>query len=165
VAWLFWDASALAKRYTEEAGQQTVDGLFASVPLSNMSSAPLGYSETYSILLRRMNGGVIDLSSFNAAVSLLELEVVDSTEFLLLPITSDDVFLTIAAMRKHNLNSTDAAILTTILEYIRASGVTDCCIVAADRRLIRAALAEGIHTINPEELDASDVPAFLAALS
>jgi hypothetical protein len=36
--------------------------------------------------------------------------------------------------------------------------------IAADRRLLRAAEAEGFRTLNPELLAAADVPGFLGAL-
>jgi hypothetical protein len=36
--------------------------------------------------------------------------------------------------------------------------------VASDRRLLRAAGAEGLVTLNPETVPAADVPAFLASL-
>jgi hypothetical protein len=39
-----------------------------------------------------------------------------------------------------------------------------CLLVTADQRLLRAAAAEGLQTLDPEQLPAADVPAFLAAL-
>jgi hypothetical protein len=37
-------------------------------------------------------------------------------------------------------------------------------LVASDQRLLRAAKAEGLEVLNPESVQAVDVPAFLAAL-
>jgi hypothetical protein len=48
---LFWDASALAKRYVPEVGNDTVDALFALTPAPRMYGTILGYAETYSTLL------------------------------------------------------------------------------------------------------------------
>jgi hypothetical protein len=57
----FWDASALVKRYLLESGSDTVNALFAAVPRDRMVTTPWGYAETYSVLLRRLNGGILDL--------------------------------------------------------------------------------------------------------
>ena len=58
-AQIMWDASGLVKRYYEEAGRTTVNAVFAAVPSRDMFVTPLGYAETYSILLRKHNGGIL----------------------------------------------------------------------------------------------------------
>src|SRR5579863_6592998 len=107
---LFWDASALVKRYYHEVGSETADALFANATSHAMTSTPWGYAETYSILLRRYNGGVIDLPSFTGAVTTLQVEVVHNPDFGLLTITDALVFSSIETMRRHNLNATDAVL-------------------------------------------------------
>ena len=47
---VLWDASALAKRYIAEVGSDTVNALFAAVPLAQMVTTILGYSETFAAL-------------------------------------------------------------------------------------------------------------------
>ena len=59
MAVVFWDVSGLAKRYTEEKGRTTVNAVFAAVPSRDMFVTPLGYAETYSILLCKRNGGIL----------------------------------------------------------------------------------------------------------
>jgi hypothetical protein len=76
MALLFWDASALAKRYTLEMGQETVDAVFANAAAHEMATS-------------------------------------DST-----------IFASVYLMRQHNLNSTDAAILTMLLGSCRRSRLT-----------------------------------------
>ena len=71
----------------------------------------------------------------------------------------------IELIERHSLNSTDAAILQTFLRYatpLRASAVS--MLVASDQRLSRAARAEGLEVLDPEIVQAADIPAFLAAL-
>lgn len=75
---LFWDASALSKRYFGEVGSETVNALFDQVPMSDMATTPWGYLETYSILVRRFNGGAVDLPTFTAILSALQSETGDS---------------------------------------------------------------------------------------
>jgi hypothetical protein len=106
---LFWDASALAKRYLPELGTEVVDALFAST----------GVSSTLATTLE-----------------------------------------------PHNLNATDGAILALALRYVHAlpAGSPTSLFVAADRRLLSAAQAEGLRTLNPETAAATDIPPFLASI-
>jgi len=163
---LFWDASALAKRYAPELGSDVVNALFAGVSPRDMATTPWGYVETFSILLRRYNGGVLDRPSFTTATTALQADIFDSPDFGLLPITDAVIFASVATISRHNLNATDAAILTMLLEYVRMwpanSGL--CVLVAADKRLLRAAEIEGLRTLNPESFPAGDVTAFLQSL-
>ncbi len=161
---LLWDASALAKRYTEESGSKAVQALFANVPMSQMVSTIWGYAETFSILLRRHNQGVISAKAFGKAASSLETEFVFNPDTTLLSIDDAAVLVSISLMKKHNLNATDAAILTIFLRYSQSPGMPICVLVAADKRLLRAAQAEGLKPLNPEGFDEADVPVFLSKL-
>ncbi len=159
----FWDASALSKRYTAEEGMETANLLFHSVPIEEMASTPWGYAETYSIILRRYNGGLFDFETFNDGVTTLQSELLDNPDFALHSISDTVIFRSIATMKKHNINATDAAILTLILELAHASDAPTFIVVASDKRLLRAAEAEGLTTLNPETLDVADLPTFLAS--
>ena len=164
MALLFLDASALVKRYYPEIGSQSVDLLIANSSAHPMVSTPWGYAETYSILLRRFNGGVIDLATFTGAVSALQAEVVQKPEFGLLTITDAHVFSSIGMMHRHNLNATDAVLLTLLVEFSRTHGALSCVLIASDHRFLRAAASEGLPALNPETLVPADVPGVLAAL-
>jgi predicted nucleic acid-binding protein len=164
MALLFWDASGLAKRYTAETGRETVNAVFAHAATHDLATTPWGYAETYSILLRKFNGGAINAAAWAKAVSALQAEVVNAPAFGLLPISDEAVFACVLMMRKHNLNATDAAILTMLLEHAQAVEVSPILLIAADQRLLRAAAAEGLATLNPEIVSPADVPALLAAL-
>jgi predicted nucleic acid-binding protein len=164
MALFIWDASALAKRYTAEMGRETANALFATIPAADLASTPWGYAETYSIVLRRMNTGVLDAKGFTLAVTALEAEVVNSADFTLFTVTDTAIFRSVAMMRKHNLNATDAAILTVVLEVANSPDAPLCVLVASDKRLLRAAELEGLRTLNPEVMAPTDVPAFLAML-
>jgi hypothetical protein len=163
---LFWDASALAKRYFGEAGSDTVNALFTAVAAGEMLTTPWGYTETYAMLLRKRNSGVLDIPTFTTAVTALQAEVVGNPDLGLLSVDDDAVFASISMIYRHNLNATDAAILTAVLDYAQTSfpSASHCVVVAADRRLLRAADAEGLSTIDPETLPAVDVPAFLQTI-
>ena len=162
--YLLWDASALAKRYTEETGSPTVQALFAAAPRAQMITTIWGYAESFSILMRRHNGGVISAKAFAKAASALENEFIFDPAPVVLSIDDDAILAGIAMMKKHNLNATDAAILVIFLRYVAASGLSAAVLVAADKRLIRAAQTEGFACIDPELLPAAEVAAFLASL-
>lgn len=166
MAVIFWDASGLIKRYFPETGSDTADAIFAHAPTAHiMATTPQGYAETYASLLRKKNSGTLDQRGFETAITSLQAETVDAAAFALLPISPDDVFASIGIIHTHNLNSTDAAILTVLLNYTHSPGAFPCPLVAADRRLLRAAQAEGLATLDPEQTTPEAIPALLAALA
>lgn len=154
---LLWDACALVKRYVRETGSETVQALFAAVPMSQSVITLWGYVETFAILLRRHNGGVISEEAFATAASALETDFMFSGEPTALSVDDTALHDSLALIRRHNLNSVDAALLTTFLRF--AADVSAACVlVTADRRLERAALAEGLAVLNPETTAFPPIP-------
>jgi predicted nucleic acid-binding protein len=164
MALLFWDASALAKRYAPETGSDAVDLAFANASTHTMGTSVWGYAETYAILVRKLNGGRLDLPAFTSAVTGLQAEVIDNPDFAFLAIDDAAILAGISLIRRHNLNSADAAILAVTLRYARSTTSATILLIAADQRLLRAAQAEGVLTLNPENPPGEGVAAFLAAL-
>ncbi len=158
---VLWDASGLVKRYYEEAGRETVNAVFAAVPGRQMHITPTGYAETYSILLRKHNGGILDLRTFTASTDALRSEVVEDPDLGILSITDALVFGSLSLMQAHNINSADAAILAAYLHFQRVSA-EPCLLISADKRLLRAAQAEGLSSLNPESATAGDAVSVLA---
>lgn len=162
---MFWDASALAKRYAPEPGSDTAEALFTHAP-RRMITTPWGYSETYSLLRRKREDRRISTAVFTQAVSALQLELL-GYEFDLLTVDDDAILYGAVFIERYSLNSVDAALLTTWLRYVQALPTEErssCVLVAADQRLVRAAIAEGLTALNPETFPAADVPTFLASL-
>ena len=165
MALILWDASALAKRFVAETGSPTVNALFSAIPRGQMVTTIMGYSETFAALLRKHNQGALSVPAFAAAQVVLRNEVIDDPDFALLGLEFDDILDGIELVRRHNLNSTDGAILQAFLSYaspMRPMVVS--VLVSSDQRLLRAAKAEGLAVLNPESVQPMDVPAFLAAL-
>jgi hypothetical protein len=162
---ILWDASALAKRYIPESGSQTVNAVFVAIPPAQLVTAIMSYSETVAALVRKLNQGVVGVATFTAAQDGLRNEVIDDPDFLVLGLEFDDFLDGIELVKRHNLNSTDGAILQAFLRHaasLRPLGVS--VLAASDQRLLRAAKAEGVEVLNPETINAADIPAFLAAL-
>lgn len=162
---IFWDASGLIKRYIAEVGSETVDAIFAAAPDSPMLVTPWGYLEVYAILRRRYNAGAFNREALADAVTALQSETIAGS-FDLLSISDQLIFSAASLVDAHNMNSADAAILAAYLDFQSSlpSGSAPCLLVASDKRLLRAANAEGLRTLDPENLAPSSVLAFLSAL-
>ena len=113
---LFWDASALAKRYTPEIGSETVDAFFDATP-SQSVSASINYAEVFSILLRKFNRRAIDLTAFDNGWSSLRADTIYDPDFVLLPVNDAAIYDGLDLMQAYNINSTDATLLTLFLRY------------------------------------------------
>ncbi|MBI3945632.1 MAG: type II toxin-antitoxin system VapC family toxin [Armatimonadetes bacterium] len=162
---VLWDASALVKRYAPETGSDIVGALSSAVPPSRMIATVLGYAETYSALLRRYHRGAIRESAFLGAKSLLRREVINDPEFTLLTLDDASVLDGLRHVDNHHLNATDAGFLALYIRHaqaLRADG-RECVLVAADRRLLRAAEAEGLAVLDPEVAAPGDVATITAA--
>ena len=158
---LLWDASALVKRYVEENGTDTVETLFAGARRVRMALTIPGYAETYSVLLRRRNAGLISDRSFEEAIAALRNDSVFNPRMDLVSVDAISVFASIETMRRHNLNSTDAAILTAFAGYVREYNEHTALLIASDLRLLRAAEAEGLATLNPETVSPEEAAAMI----
>jgi predicted nucleic acid-binding protein len=162
---LFWDASALVKRYLPERGTDAARALIDDPLAPRLATTPWGFAKTYAVLRRRHNEGRLDLPTFLTMTASLRIEVVDSGKFSFLSIEDAAIFASPLMMRRHGLNATDAAILTMLLGVLPNLPPGEALVlVAADTRLLRAGAAEGLATLNPEVVAAADLPALLAAL-
>lgn len=147
---LLWDASALAKRYAPEGGSETVDTMFADDPWRRMVVPLTTYAETFALLVRKRNAEVIARRSFGVAAARLQAETFGSARVLMLSLSDRDVLASLAYIERHALNSTDAALLAAFLAFQNRYSDERCYLVASDRRLLRAASAEGLRSLNPE---------------
>lgn len=160
---LLWDASAIAKRYVPETGSPTVDELFQQTLFWKMFISVAGYSETYAILSRRRNSGMLSTMTHAVAQSALRAEIIDG-DFELISIDDNTIFASLPLIDQHNLNSSDAAILASYLVLSASLPEADLptVLVASDQRLLRAAQAEGLAILNPELVAPTNVASTLA---
>jgi predicted nucleic acid-binding protein len=163
MARLLWDASALLKRYYSETGSPAVASLFSLTHPSDTVVTVWAYAESAAILRRRFNEGRLAAADFRNARALLRREVLSSPDVTFVPVEERDVLAGVSLVDRHSINSTDSAILAAFLRYAR-SVPEACVVVAADRKLLRAAGAEGLSTLNPEQITPADVPTFLSSL-
>jgi predicted nucleic acid-binding protein len=150
-----FDGSALVQRYSNEPGTALVNHLFARAPRTRLCCLMLGAAEVAAALVRKRNQGILTPAEYLTAAGELKAEVLDPVDFSKL--TSDNALI-LASMRflnRHAINATDAVVLEAALQLassFRTAG-DDLVLVACDRRLLRAAQAEGLLTFDPE-LDA-----------
>lgn len=60
----YFDASALAKRYTPETGSDAVDAIFDAVPITQLMCLTVGALEVVSIIVRKGNDGRMSASAW-----------------------------------------------------------------------------------------------------
>lgn len=149
----FLDASALAKRYSLETGVACIDYLFNNVTYDRLLMClMLGTAEVVSVLVRRKNSHMLSPTAFSHGMINLKAEVIDAEKFNTLPIDNNLITAAMPFIKRHSLNATDAVILRLALDLaaqLRVDG-NDLVLVASDQRLLKAAGAEGLLTLDPE---------------
>ena len=147
---IYWDASALVKRYAPESGTPAVNRIFSEVPPERMLALGLAVGEVVSIFVRKRNAGLIPEEAFSQALATFRAEVIDSP-FRLLSVEDRFLFDSLPLIVRHSLNATDALVLRSALEQRgQLAEGEDLVLVASDLRLLRAAQLEGVATFNPE---------------
>jgi len=148
---VYLDASALAKRYSPESGSEIVNELFRRLPIQQINCATLGILEVVSILVRKRNDERLTPSLYAQALTELERELINN-DIAQSTLINDHLILSgLGLIRKHNINASDAIILRSVLNLQNDRSVSNRIIFwCSDRRLIRAAAAEGIEIFNPE---------------
>ena len=149
----YFDASALAKRYTDEVGSDKIDFFFDNVPLERLSCLTLGAIEVFWICVRKRNDNRITSHQFERATTHLRHEVINNQSgFKTISVPDSLVWDSIRLIERYSLNSVDAMVLRSALDTATELRSTDdkLVLVASDQRLLRAAHAEGLQIFNPE---------------
>jgi predicted nucleic acid-binding protein len=159
----FLDASALAKRFSRETGAGLMDHLFSQVKLEQLCCLMLGAAEVSSVLVRRHNNKLISDATFLQGMTNLRAEIVDKDDFDTFAVDNSTIVAALPLIETHSINSNDAIILRFSVDLaidLRTAG-DDLVLVASDRRLLRAAQAEGLATFDPETQSQADLDALL----
>lgn len=160
----FIDASALAKRYSPEIGTDVVNHLFAAHLLERICVLNIGLAEVVSVLQRKRNLGKLSDSIYYQSLATLRAEIVDQSKIRKIVADTPLVISAFPLIHNYSINATDAILLRSALDLaidLRFNG-DDLVLVAADQRLLRAALAEGLTIFNPETEAISDLDLLLA---
>lgn len=145
----FFDSSALVKRYAGEPGSAAVDRAFRETnPMATSWTAVL---EVISVLVRMRNDGRITPTEHSDASFAFGDEVFDSKPFLVLAPGAEVFVSAIPLISLHNINASDALILETARRWFSEAGVGPGEFWTSDRRLVRAARAEGMLVVDPSD--------------
>jgi predicted nucleic acid-binding protein len=153
VNYFYLDASAYAKLYYPEHGSDAMVALVAQLPdfhSRRLVITSVTIAETVAVLNRRRNEFRMPDGEFGQAVTRV---LADASQFTYWRVHDEDSLSAIALISAYSLNASDALHLHTALRFSEILRRTrqDCLVlVASDRRLRRAATAEGLTTLDPE---------------
>lgn len=143
----YLDSSALTKRFLREQGSEVMDALWEARRRGEalFYCHWLGFTEVVSAFQRRLNAGGVSRVAFEEIFRTFREEI-ETVRWVSLDFTV--VQSSVRHIVVHNLNSTDALHLEVALNL---AGVNSPLVfVSSDRRLLRAAAAENLSTLNPE---------------
>lgn len=146
---LFFDTSALAKRYVPEQGTRWVRTQTASSSGNDIVIAKVTPVEFYSAISRQYHDGVIDLTRLQAFRRLFLYHL--QNQYLVMEVSTNVITHALNLQESHRLRAYDAIQLASALEVntrLTATG-NPFTFVAADNRLLLAANAVGLKTDNP----------------
>ncbi len=137
----YFDTSALIQRFAAEPGSSLVDRLIETAPAG---TSKVSYAEVYSGLTRMKRERRLAKAAYDLACDQFEKEW---EAYAQIPLSDATLSLARDLIRRHPLRGFDAIHLASAVELGRMSGERPR-FIAADRRLLRAAEAEGLQILN-----------------
>ncbi len=152
MVWVYFDASALVKRYSSEDGTELVNDLFHQLPVEQMTCAMIGVLEIISVLVRKRNDVRLPLKLFTQAMVEFNQEIIEDEAFSIASVDDDLLLSALGLIAQHNINSTDAVILRSCLnlQQVLQNRGHRLVLWSCDKRLLRAAQREGVDVFDPE---------------
>lgn len=151
--YFYLDASAYAKFYYPEPGSNIVEALIDALPgaLSRrLIVTSMTIAETIAVLNRRRNELRMSNAEYDLVVARLLADVAQFTHWR---IHDEDLLNATVLVPVYNINASDALHLHTALRLdhiLHRTRRDRMVMVASDRRLLCAADAEGMNTLDPE---------------
>lgn len=142
---IYFDTSALAKKYVNEIGTEEIRGIIDSG--STIVTSKLTYAEMLSAFARRTRAGDISESEFDQLANDFES---DWQSFHAIDFQDELFALVKQVIRAYALRGADSIHLASAL-WIRDSFKENITFVASDDSLIKAAHAEGLQVINQHD--------------
>jgi predicted nucleic acid-binding protein len=143
---IYFDSSALVKRYLKEIGTDLVNSLIGSSKVK--ATSKLSYPEILSAFGRKHWANEISNGVLQSAINKFEsdwpqLYVIEFSDEMLKPIKQ--------VSQKYPLRAADTVHLASAL-WLRSSTKVDVTFVASDSRLLEAARRENLQIVNPLSL-------------
>lgn len=145
MALLYLDTSALAKVYIREAGRIRMLRLLSDED-NQFAISAITPVELHSAIRRRQRARNFSVDAANGMIEIFNYHLASS--FLLAPVADREFALAIRLIARHYLRGYDAVQLAACLTLADSS--TEAPVfVCSDSRLLQAAQAEGLTTLNP----------------
>ena len=141
---IFFDASAAAKRYFYEEGSSRVESLWHGPEF--FSSLSILHCELTSVVNRKFRERAFSIAAYRL---LKERIGQDFRKINALPVDENVIGISLRLLDSHPLKTLDSLYVAGALSLQRAVE-EQVLFVSADRQLLRAALAEGLRVLNPE---------------
>lgn len=142
---LYFDTSALAKRYYNEHGHRTVKKIVNN-SANQVVICELGPVEMASVLAKKKREG--ELTAKNARLRLSRFIYDRRSAYSVIPVPTEVWQKAIGYVSKHDLRSLDSVHLAAALRLKETQPHIQ--MVTADGDLYDAADAEQLHPVNPE---------------
>jgi predicted nucleic acid-binding protein len=144
------DSSVLVKRHIAEVGSAWVRALADPAAGNLITMARISLVEVYSALNRRIREATLDPADYAAIVA--DFEALCAGEYTLVELTPPIASHARVALERYPLRAYDAVQLASALvanNTLVAAGLATLTFIAADDRLVTAAMAEGLAVDNP----------------
>lgn len=150
MAVLFFDSSALVKRYVVETGTALVVSQLRFSAANDVFIANITGIEAASAIARRVKGGSIAQTLADKALKRFKRDY--DIRFIVVDLTAQIIEEGILLAQKHGLRGYDTAQLAVGLSVgnrLAQSGIQNFTFISADEDLNAAARAEGLAVDNP----------------
>lgn len=141
---IYWDSSALVKKYLREEGSDAVMQRLAGDAV--VTTSILSFAEIHAVFARKASERTISSMAKKLLIRSFESDwqsmVVVHVNDVILPVVRD-------VLSRHNLRGADAVHLASGLYLARRTKCPKLCFGCADDRLLKAAAAEGLLAWNP----------------
>ena len=146
MALLYLDTSALVKVYVNEPGSQLMRRMVLPAEFNEIAISAITPVEFHSAIRRRQRGRDFDAGEADRIVGLFDAQL--RLSFLLAPVADREFALAIRLIARHYLRAYDAVQLAACLT-LADSATESPVFVCSDSRLLQAAQAEGLATLDP----------------
>jgi predicted nucleic acid-binding protein len=140
---IYFDSSALVKRYIEEKGSDKVNALLEEGSMA--ATSRLTYAEILAAITRRHKAGDIETPAFEKIKKAFKA---DWKSFTVVEMRREVFEFVDTVIDRHALKGADSLHLSTAL-WLKQTMNEDVVFVASDVELLKAAKAEKLRVLNP----------------
>ncbi|MGA2731803.1 MAG: type II toxin-antitoxin system VapC family toxin [Syntrophobacteraceae bacterium] len=140
---IYFDSSALVKRYIEEKGSDKVNALLEEKSVA--ATSRLTYAEILAAITRRHKTGDIETPAFEKIKKAFKA---DWKSFTVVEMRTEVFEFVDTVIDRHALKGADSVHLSTAL-WLKQTMKEDVIFVASDLELLKAAKAEKLSILNP----------------